>query len=649
MGGIPLAVGCMFAQHFLTRKVMPNKYYRSLSTVIFILLSFYCFGGSKSYYENDSTAESSLDALKSGVQLILNDHSGLCAGIALLNKNEANWIAGVGKCNSNKSGLASEKTIFRIASLSKIFVALSILKLQEEGKLDLQDKIIDIIPEIKFENPWQKTDPIRVVHLLENTSGWDEIHLVEMAHNETPPISLKQALDFHPHSRKSRWVPGSRKSYTNTGYAVAGYIVQKVSGLLYEEYVREAILKPLKMEHTTFFHDQLYQAWGADSYNWAMEKVDYKHELYRPTVALNSSTGDMANLLKMLLNRGSVDTLQFLEKASIQRMETPKSTPGAKAGLELGYGLGNVTSNYKNFIYYGHEGAMDGGLSELKYLPGHGVGYVILLNASNGQAMHEISMLIKDFQIGKLQPIQGDGSINSSQILIEEGYYVAINPRNQNRFYQDLVINIEKIEIFDDHITRSWIVPGGKTKYYPVSPTKFILEKTGKVGLVEAKDPLAGKVLYTDDLVLKPISSFRVFGQLSLVVLWIVNIVAGLLIFGVLGLFYIRDRKKYTADIRVSLFPTLASLFLILVIFLSRMGFNNADLFSKASFLSVGLMGCSIFFAVSSFVSVVVSHRLRKLEIHKIVYWPMMVLSCLHLLVSIYLIYFGVIPMMKWV
>jgi hypothetical protein len=162
----------------------------------------------------DTIADLRLNTLKSDIESVVKKHKNLAAGIALLNKNQTIWVSGVG--NDKPNHPVSENTMFRTASVSKMLLAIAILKLQEEGKLKLSDKIKDIIPEIQFENPWESTYPVRIVHLLEHTSGWDEIHLVEMTHNQTPPVSLKDALEFHPHSRKSRWVPGSRMAYCNS-------------------------------------------------------------------------------------------------------------------------------------------------------------------------------------------------------------------------------------------------------------------------------------------------------------------------------------------------------------------------------------------------------------------------------------------------
>lgn len=166
------------------------------------MLSSHCF--STSTMRLDSVDDNKLHQLQHEIEIVLNDYNGLRAGIALIRKDQPDWIVGIGNSGTSEDKSVSENTIFRIASISKMFVALAILKLQEEGLLKLEDRIKDIVPEVEFENPWEETDPVRIVHLLEHTTGWDEIHLVEIVHSQTPPIALKNALEFHLHSRKSR-------------------------------------------------------------------------------------------------------------------------------------------------------------------------------------------------------------------------------------------------------------------------------------------------------------------------------------------------------------------------------------------------------------------------------------------------------------
>ncbi len=624
-----------------------NNFYTFL--LVFTISVFnICWGSVKENLKSDPEIDNKFEILTSNIENVLKRYDGLCVGIALVNADGKIDVTGLGTSNAALKQAANSNTMFRIASISKMFVALAILKLQEEGKLKLSDKIKDIVPEVAYKNPWEDTDPVRIVHLLEHTTGWDEIHLAEIAYNTPTPITLKKALEFHPHSRKSRWMPGSRKAYCNSGYAVAAYIVEKISGQEYEEYVKETFFKPLKMPNTTFFNDELFHEWGATTFNWAMKQIDYKPSLYRPSASLNSSPGDMAKLLQLLLNRGSIDTLKLLEEKSIKRMEKPKSTPGAKAGLALGYGLGSFTSTNNGFVYHGHEGVIDGGLSELAYIPKSGVGHVLLLNANNGQAMSEISTLIREYETALLETNTAKTAF-AGEIDIAEGYYVAINPRSQDRFYQDLIFDIHKIEVFDNHITKSWILPGAGTKYYPVSPSAFLFNNTNKIGLVKATDPLAGEVLYTHDLVLKPISSVRVFGQFSILMLWIIFMVIGCILVLILFTLFLMNSKKYRKAFHAFIFPTLATISVILLIILPRLGINHIDiLLSKPGIWSISLMVLSVLFVLSSLGSVITVYKLRNRKINKIIFWPSIILSCLHLMVTAYLILFGVVPMMTW-
>lgn len=108
---------------------------------------------------------------------------------------------------------------------------MGVMQLVEEGKLSLDEKVQDLVPHVEIKNPWHKTDPVRVKHLLEHTAGFGDIHFSEFYNTrDNPNISLEKALGINPNSRKVRWRPGTRYSYSKPGYAIAGYIIEKVTG-----------------------------------------------------------------------------------------------------------------------------------------------------------------------------------------------------------------------------------------------------------------------------------------------------------------------------------------------------------------------------------------------------------------------------------
>jgi CubicO group peptidase (beta-lactamase class C family) len=123
----------------------------------------------------------SIPELREQLEKILHDTRTPGLSVAIVQRDGPEWRAGPGKANVAANQPATADTLFRIGSTSKAFVSLSILKLVNEGKLSLQDPVHKLVPEIYFENRWEATDPVRVVDLLEHTTGWDDLHLHEYA------------------------------------------------------------------------------------------------------------------------------------------------------------------------------------------------------------------------------------------------------------------------------------------------------------------------------------------------------------------------------------------------------------------------------------------------------------------------------------
>src|SRR5204863_9624814 len=122
--------------------------------------------------------------LHSAIEAVLQETRTPGAGIAIVSRDEIEWAAGLGVADVARKRAATAETLFRIGSISKSFAALAALKLQEEGKLKLTDTVKQWVPEVAFENPWESTDPVRLVHLMEHRTGFDDLHLKEWAQND---------------------------------------------------------------------------------------------------------------------------------------------------------------------------------------------------------------------------------------------------------------------------------------------------------------------------------------------------------------------------------------------------------------------------------------------------------------------------------
>jgi CubicO group peptidase (beta-lactamase class C family) len=184
------------------------------------------------------------------------------ASVALMKNNHIVYIKAFGRADEEHPVTPQSK--FRIASLSKPITAVAIMKLIEEDKLSLDQKVfgeVGVLNDSKYSNIVDdRIKNITVRHLLEHTAGWDRdisscgdpmfdpIHIAKCM-DVPPPASsdaiirfmLQQPLDF---------TPGTNYSYSNLGYSILGRVIEKVSGMSYASFVRQEILDPLQMKQT---------------------------------------------------------------------------------------------------------------------------------------------------------------------------------------------------------------------------------------------------------------------------------------------------------------------------------------------------------------------------------------------------------------
>ena len=162
--------------------------------------------------------------------------------IAILNRDSI-WIRTFGYADRNRKVQVSDKTIFRLGSISKSFLAIAIMQLADEGKISLNDPVKDIIPEIEMKNEWEEDYPVRIIHLLEHTSGIDDVHFNE-GYNTTAnqELPLDDIFSKNPKSRNVRWRPGEFTSYSNDAFSLLALIIERVAGGKFEDYIQYSVL-----------------------------------------------------------------------------------------------------------------------------------------------------------------------------------------------------------------------------------------------------------------------------------------------------------------------------------------------------------------------------------------------------------------------
>jgi CubicO group peptidase (beta-lactamase class C family) len=606
--------------------------------------------GGASWSDEDTAGPQTIEELETAIAELIAQRQVPAVGIAMVDEGGPVLLTAIGKADLESDIDVDTDSMFRIGSTSKMFVALSVLKLVEEGRLSLDDKVSDLAPEIAFENQWESTDPVRIVHLLEHTTGWDDIHLPEYAHHDPTPATLKEGLDFHPHSRVSRWKPGSRYSYCNAGPPVAAYIVAKVTGQDFEDYVQENLFAPMGMTTMTYRLSKDVEAKGVTLYDNGNTPQPYWHISVRPSGSINASSADMLKMISFFVNRGAVDGEQLISTASLERMERVDSTPAAAAGQETGYGLNNYSSIHESWVYRAHNGGVNGGLTELAYLPEHKLGYVFMINSGDGAAFGEISDLIRNFQTRDLESPEFTAGVGISDGQREfAGYYSPINSRQQISYFLDRIFGVQKVWFDEDRMMRETLLGGEASGYLAVSRNLFKSEETGVAALSFVVDPLVGPVVHSGMTVLKPTSPLVVYGQLGVAVLWGLSIVLSIVFLPIWGVRRLRGKIAPGPAIRIRIWPLFAGLSFVVFAGMLMLGFSDPfKALAAPTFISISIMLATIAFAAFTFAGVHASIIYRNAEMNRGTYWFSTLSSGIQLLVILYLIFFGVIGIMTW-
>ena len=285
----------------------------------------------------------------------------------------------------------TSETIFRIASMTKSFTALAILKLRDEGKLTLEDPVAKWIPEFaRMEMPTRDSPTLRIRHLLTHNAGfpednpWGDQQLG--ASDQQLTAWLKEGIPFST-------TPGTRYEYSNYAFGLLGRIVTKASGMAYDRYVQTQILGPLKMSASTFDAASIPAGKRATGFR-LLPNGSYSEEPQLPHGAFGSMGGlltnasDLARYIAFQLSawppRDDAETGP-VRRSSVREMNhlwNPSNLTGGKLPTEVrGYGYGlrvSVDCRFEHVV--GHGGGLPGFGSYMAWLPDYGVGMFAMAN-----------------------------------------------------------------------------------------------------------------------------------------------------------------------------------------------------------------------------------------------------------------------------
>ncbi len=305
--------------------------------------------------------------------------------VAIVSQDRVVWAKGFGFNDQQQSKPASEHSVYRVGSVSKLFTDIAVMQLVEQGKLSLDAPVSDVIPEF---HPKQKDgEPaITLRMLMSHRSG-----LVR-----EPPkgnyfddsgtglaatvASLNDTALTYPSN--------SRTKYSNAGIAVVGHVLARKLNASFGSCIQDAILKPLNMEHSDFQFSSAVQASYCTSWMWTLDGrrfVAPNFELgMSPAGNLYSSVMDFSTFARCILNNGKLPNGgQLLKPETLEQMTTAQVDGD---GRPLPFGIGFAVGKLDGHRRIGHDGAIYGCSTQLAILPDDDLAVVAVssLDGSNG-------------------------------------------------------------------------------------------------------------------------------------------------------------------------------------------------------------------------------------------------------------------------
>jgi CubicO group peptidase (beta-lactamase class C family) len=342
------------------------------------------------------------------------------AQVAIVKDGRALLIKGYGlAASAPQRPVDAQRSLFRLASISKTFTWIALVQLAERGKLRLEDPInAHLPPELAIpDDGWRQ--PIRILDLMNHSAGFEEQAYFEAPRDDAKLITLKTALQERRPQRVRP--PGRLSVYSNYGAALAGAIIAHVSGSDFETYVEQHLLAPLGMAHTTF--REPYRARAprglpapmppqlvadlARAQEWTdghWKPVPFEHALSdAPAASASSTAADMARYMLALLDPAALERAGVLTTSSWQLLtrESWRPAPGV-SGFHHGFfavppgifhTLGHATLS--------HGGNMAHFESDMSLVPALGLGVFVTTNSATGVML---SRVLKDHVLSRYFP-----------------------------------------------------------------------------------------------------------------------------------------------------------------------------------------------------------------------------------------------------
>ena len=293
--------------------------------------------------------------------------------IALVDDQRVVWSKGFGHQDRDGKVPATAETVYRVGSVSKLFTDVAVMRLVEQGEIDLDAPVTKYLPDFKPVNPFDDT-PITLRHLMAHRSGLIREPPVGNYFDPTGPTLAQTVASVN--GTDLVYPPGKRVKYSNAAIGVVGYALEKTRGEKFETYLKRQVLDPLGMTSSSFEPTPATKKGLADAVMWTYHGREFPAPTFElgmaPAGSMYSTVLDLAKFASCLFAGGGKPLLKPETVAEMFRPQFAK--PDAKDGFGIGFMIGELEGKKK----IGHGGAIYGFATELAALPEEKLGVVVV-------------------------------------------------------------------------------------------------------------------------------------------------------------------------------------------------------------------------------------------------------------------------------
>ncbi|MEK7818412.1 MAG: serine hydrolase [Bacteroidota bacterium] len=332
-----------------------------------------------------------IEKLNKFIESEMDDKKITSLSISIVNEKNILYENGFGFADKNKTILTTPHIVYRVGSISKIFTAIAAMQLSENGILNIDAPIQTQLPNFHPKNSFGA--PITLRQMMSHRSGLVRESPIGNYFDPSEPSLEKTVLSLN--NTEIIYAPQTKTKYSNAAVATVGYAIQQKSGIAFDKYMKDSVLKILGMKNSTFIKSDSETKNLANSIMWSFDQREFDAPVFDwgmfSAANLFSTTHDLAKFLKACFNFGDGENGSILNKNTIDEMKRVQFSNN-----KTGFGLGFFIGEFQNKKTIEHGGVVYGFATSLIGIPEENIGVIV---ASNVDVTNIVTKRIADYAL----------------------------------------------------------------------------------------------------------------------------------------------------------------------------------------------------------------------------------------------------------